>query len=427
MDCTPTDAPPRPRKLKVRLDDVADGFAFRLRNPQIVASAFLFLWLIGWTVGCVYLALDAWKNPQLSILLFGIPFWSSWFFVAGLIVYNYTLYESFQLDREGVMFYRQAVIVVLRREVPLAEILEFVPYEDVRQSDGSTSTTYGIELRGLGRHLRFAANLPEAERTWLVYELQEALQSLQADDHLGSARASIDRGSDVSLQESKIGPDRLLPESDVTPQELLVAPASTPLRPPSDTTWHLIDDFDAVNFAERGRMNVTLLVGLTFICAFWNGIVSTFVCTLWGVIPGAPQPGLEWWGMFFFLIPFEVIGLCMLAALLLALMEPLRTTCWSFSPDHVRCRIAWLGALGWSWHYPVYGYGSLKILDDQPGLKHFLPKSASDETGSRSALVVVDEDNTEVCTVSDLSLGEARWMGDVLLRYHPEWFPRQGT
>lgn len=422
MDRASPDAPPRPRKLKVRFDDLPDGFAFRLRNPQMGLVAFLSLWLIGWTVGCIFLAMQVWQDPQLGMVLFGIPFWVSWFFVAGLITYHVTVHESFCLDQQGVTFSRQTVIVLLRREIPLAELREFSIYEEIQKSDESTTTTYGIELRGQGRSLRFAANLPEAERAWLCHELQATLQQLQAVDHLDLACANIDSDGGDAQYTGRPDSAQATTESDVAQQQFILAAANTPLQPPSDSTWRLSDDIQAVRFTERGRLSLTMLLVMTFVCTFWNGIVSVFLCVLWGIMPGAPPQGLEWWGMFVFLIPFEAIGLLMVVGLILTLLEPVRTTSWTFSGDLIQCRTAWLGLFGWSWNYASPDYGRLKVIDQQTDRKQFIPTTQGATAGMQSALVVVDTDNTEICTIPRLSLGEARWMADVLLQNHPDWF-----
>lgn len=424
MDCAHTDAPPQPRKLKVRLDGLPDGFAFRLWNPQLGLVAFLFLWLIGWTVGCIFLGIQVWNDPQLGMVLFGIPFWISWFFVAAFIIYCLTMHESFCLDQQGVTFYRQAVIVLLRREIPLAELREFSTYEEVQKSDESTTTTYGIELRGQGRSLRFAANLSEAERTWLCYELQATLRQLQAEDHRGLALADTDPDEDDSQYRGRQESAPAATDLDVAQDQFILEAADTPLQPPSDSAWRLSDDIQTVRFAERGRLSLMMVLGMAFICTFWNGIVSVFLCVLWGVMPGAPPQGVEWWGMFVFLIPFEAIGLLMVVGLIFTLLEPVRTTSWTFSPDHIRCRMAWLGLFGWSWNYASPDYGRLKVIDLQTDRKQFVPTIPGDTAGMQSALVVVDPDNVEICTITRLSLGEARWMADVLLQNHPDWFAR---
>ncbi len=63
------------------------------------------------------------------------------------------------------------------------------------------------------------------------------------------------------------------------------------------------------------------LLGAVLICLFWNGIVSVFVSEMIGGFRlGRPQ-----WFLTFFLIPFEIVGLCLLGAVVyqfLALFNP---------------------------------------------------------------------------------------------------------
>ena len=106
------------------------------------------------------------------------------------------------------------------------------------------------------------------------------------------------------------------------------------------------------------------LLGLLFVCLFWNGIVSIFI---WGLYSGEMEGDMGvmgWWGMFVFLIPFEVIGLAMLAGFLVTLFDPFRRTSWSFGHNVIMHRIAYSG-IGISWNYPAPTECSLEIHTDE--------------------------------------------------------------
>ena len=165
-----------------------------------------------------------------------------------------------------------------------------------------------------------------------------------------------------------------------------------------------------------------------FVNLFWNGIVSVFVLQLLGAGPNGIAPlGAEWWGLFFFLIPFEAIGLAMFVALLAALLEPVRRTVWTFSRQSIVCRWTWLGA-GRTWNWPVEQLARLEIRRDDPSVKKTfrasLKFSASTEgDGAEYRLLMVGPEESELCSIDGLTEGEALWMGDTLLRQRKEWFP----
>src|SRR5262249_13157931 len=113
-------------------------------------------------------------------------------------------------------------------------------------------------------------------------------------------------------------------------------------EPPTDCNWRVTNDPETFEFWQKGRLNIGALAGLLFVNAFWNGIVSVFVMTLFGLMPGNNGPqGWEWWGLFVFLIPFEVIGLLMFAALVVTVLEPFRRTAWRFEHERILSQWRW--------------------------------------------------------------------------------------
>ena len=187
-------------------------------------------------------------------------------------------------------------------------------------------------------------------------------------------------------------------------------------------------DFDEFAFTRRGRLGCAAVGGLVFINLFWNGIVSVFVMVLLGLAPvGERMQGGEWWGLFFFLIPFEVIGLAMLLALLAALLEPVRCTSWAFTRQSIERRWKWLG-IGPTRTWWVKRLDRIQLCREDPSsgasLRSFpnLWADARNDGGAGYRLVVVDKDNREFCSIHGMTLGEARWMADAVLRERAAWF-----
>jgi hypothetical protein len=187
----------------------------------------------------------------------------------------------------------------------------------------------------------------------------------------------------------------------------------------------LIEDPPTFAFRQNGRWNLGALAGVLFVNVFWNGIVSVFVMVLLGRMPiDNPPQGGEWWFLFVFLIPFEGIGLIMVALLVIVVLEPFRRTTWCFERDCIVCR----------WRWPVYcrtrawEVGGLDRLElrwakgsDPRGRQ--AADIATTLTGPLSfELAVVSAVNVDLCTVASLTEGEARWMAGVILERRSEWF-----
>ena len=338
--------PTRPQRLKVALERVGERLHLSYRRREWATGTFLLLWLIGWTVGCVFLAGMVINDPQLFHIAFAIPFWASWVFVFIQVLKAFTLREEFTLDSEGAVYLRRAIFPMSTRTVPLAEIKRFTPCHQVGDSEWGT-WDFGTEMQTLGQPLQFAFGLNVLERTWLQHELNDHLAELKQTPRETPAEAEP---ADAESSPSSVGrQDRI---------ETLSA-AGDPIAPPTDCRWSRDDDFDAIVFRQRGRLDRQSVAGLLFINCFWNGIVGVFVLALCGIGPPVPA-GAMWWGMLVFLIPFEVIGLVMFAALFVAVLEPIRTTTWRFGSNSIDNRWAWPG-IGRSRTYPIDGLERIEL------------------------------------------------------------------
>ena len=414
-------SPARPRVLKTAFERSGQRLELRCRNPQWGGGCFLVLWLIGWTVGCVFLAGMVIQEPRLFSLLFAIPFWASWVFVFCMVVYMFFGREQLELDHRGASFQSRAVLPLRRRFVPLAEIHAFVMSTKVVDSE-SGRTQPGLEMLTAGQSLRFLQGGNLQELQWLCWQLNEHLELLK------QAVAYVTAGETVATPPSV---------SQLVPGESrLLTTAAVPVVAPSDNHWLVAtgsgasEEPDDLRFVQSGRLAFGTLGGLLFINLFWNGIVSVFVAVLRGLAPDDNPPiGPMWWGLFFFLIPFEAIGLAMFVGLLAVLLDPFRRTSWTFARYSIHCRWTWLG-IGPAWNWPIECLSRIEIRRNDPSAKPSLwaslksPNSSVGEGAADYRLLFIDPANIEVCSFDALTEGEARWMGDLVLRQRSDWFDR---
>lgn len=387
----PSDVVPvKPSRLRVDLEETGTSLTVNYRHREWGGGCFLMLWLCGWTVGCVFLAAQIWNKPELFMVAFAIPFWASWFFVFFLLLSMFLQHEELMLSADDLTYSKRIVVPIKTRVIPLAELLRFEDSRTTNFTENDQPKSY-LEMVTVGRPLLALAGLSVDERTWLTWRLNQHLAFLKPEN--------LRRESpEPSLRESS--------------------------EPPSDCSWRCDDSFEGTTFTQRGRAMPAQLFGLLFVNLFWNGIVSVFVMTLIGVAPGGPEIGPEWWGMFLFLIPFEVIGLLMFGALLYVLLEPARRTLWRFERDEVAFRRSWLGLV----HTRRYDATSIERMQLDIGEGGAAPTGRSlvptlQTTASRHIrLRLIDTHNTEVVSITGLTEGEARWMIDCVRRDHPDWF-----
>jgi hypothetical protein len=410
----------KPRKLTVEFDRSAGCLRLQYRRRDWGVGFFMILWLIGWTVGCIWLAWEAINQPQLFHFLFAIPFWASWIFAFLLVLKRFLERERFELDADGVRFSRRAVVSLASRNVPLEEIQAFDAYSVVTDSESNTSER-GIEMQTLGKPVRFGQGLSEPEIAWFKDELNEHLAMARNTD---PRQLSTGVNEEIATHESNLEGDG---DADDRSGERLVMGSSV-IAPPSDTRWRRLSDFSDVIITERGRFEWSTVGTLMFVNAFWNGILSVFIVGLIGGpnIPGPPPGGWMWWGEFVFLIPFEVIGLVMLFALIVGLLEPIRRTTYRFGYQEVTSRTEWMG-IGYTWRQAISGVQRIdlsRVLDvGQTNAKPFGQIRQPSRSGTTSYQIsLIDRSNCETYSIGGLTEGEARWIGDVLLRERPDWF-----
>jgi hypothetical protein len=398
--------PPRPLNLTVELYEQPDGLAVRLKRgggPWV----FLLIWLAGWTVGCVALLFMVIHQPTIGAFAFAVPFWASWVFVASLLTWMLFGRETLLLRADEALFVRSAIVRLSSRVVPRAEIQGF---RECRSSHTENDQHLrGIEMVTLGKPLRLAFRLPDDERAWLIHRLNSYLTATASP---GAARPFLSPPDEARVADPEIERD----EEHQAETETLVA-ERTLSEPPTDGDWRLHDGVDEFAFEQRGRWKAATLGLLLFINLFWNGIVSVFVLVLLGRMPEGDAPqGREWWGLFLFLVPFELIGLGMFAALVLAAIGPWRRTVWRFERYRIVRRTWW----------PVFRttraweIGELDSLELRPG--GAAARSGREDADARFSLAFVSSDHAIVCEIGKLTEGDARWMGGIVLDRRRRWF-----
>jgi hypothetical protein len=408
-------SPRRPARrscLRTRVETSGQRLTIQYRRFE-ASGCFLVLWLIGWTVGCVFLLGLVLTEPTLMHLAFAIPFWASWIFVFCWVMNSFFRREYFELGPEGIEFLCRVVIPIKRCTIPLGEIQGFDSYSKLTDSESNTRA-WGLEVHTHGQGLRFGQGLSDDERAWLIDQLQTHLSHLMPNHNRGGMNLPV--SNDIETPED---PQHAAQQEEPRSVERLTG-AETPLDPPSDSRWMRLDDFHQITFVTRGRLGCGALGMLLFFNAFWNGIVSVFLMQLFGGEDGLE--GVGWWALFVFLIPFEVIGVLMFVALLAALVEPLRRTRWSFAYGGAEWQTTWLG-IGPHRSYPVDQLDRIELRIS--GQERFSFRSTDQDSSpvtSAYRLVFIDKNDLEQFIIDGLTQGEARWIADVILRECQRWF-----
>ncbi|MBN1908134.1 MAG: hypothetical protein JW818_00210 [Pirellulales bacterium] len=421
----------RPERLSFRFAREGERLAVELRTRGRGASCFLVFWLIGWTVGCVFLAGLVIRDPNVFHILFALPFWASWVFVFCQILYTTFGREYFMLDRRGAAHGRKVFVQISQRYVPLDEVKHFQVYRSsVTEND---QPIFGIEMTTLGKTLHMARGLESNERNWLIGQFNDHLASLQAASApLVADRSTPDDESAWTHEDENGETMPARPKHKSARGRRVLTLADQAVEPPSDCRWRREDAFSEIVFSWRGKFHPLAFGGALFITLFWNGIVSVFVCGLLGIGQAPVPPGMMWWGLFVFLIPFEAIGAVIFLGLLAVLAEPFHVRRWTIGRSHVEARSTWFG-VGPGRNWLVVSLDRLEVLPG-PGsrLTRFNLFGKSDELASMGdfsdntrgsfKLSLVDHDNNELCALGNLTEGEARWIGDTILRERPRWF-----
>lgn len=380
----------RPDRLQTSVDMVGDGLRVTRSKRNLVVGCFLSVWLTGWTAGCVMLTTMAIAQREPFLFLFSIPFWAAWFFCVAILGGAVLSRELLTLDSYGLKVSKRAGLWGKTLKIPLSDLRTIlVPNADAV----APNTEPGLVCHGRHQVVEFGQGLPRPELAWLAAVLEETRVRLQ----------------------DWAGP----PLEDI----------SNDLAPPAETAWTSEIEYDDLVLAKRGRWQAAAIGGLLFVTIFWNGIVSVFVALLLGLMPGEGAPdGMEWWFLFLFLIPFELIGLALIAGLAATIAAPFRREVWKFGRSEITHRVTWFG-IGRVKSFEPPRDGRIEAMpmtvsnDESPSLGSRtddgspLPASLA----ARFQVQVIDSRDVEVCTIASLTDLESRWIADLLRRERPEY------
>jgi len=391
------------------------------------------LWLIGWTVGCVFLLVGA-LGGEHFLWLFGVPFWASWLFVAFMLLDNYFGKEYLTINTSGAS-YRKIVLVTVKQLDVLSE--DVIKVRSFRKTEDNESNTfsYGLEIQTQGKPIRFGKGLPKDELRYLKYRIREAL-------HLNSERQLVKtQTGDNANAVPKIRKfpwvvtmgDQAVPEPTQTMHQIEVGTSDVTLR----------DKFLFASGAQNIMSWLAGLGGVTFINLFWNGIVSVFLVAL--IAPDFLESegegeGLEDWGrigLAVFLIPFVVIGLFMIFGWVMTLLGPWIRETWRFDDLEINKRTAILG-FGKTKRTDTRDIDRLEIHEDSNSEKNSesnkslninfgrprknrFTSDEDQEQGTQYRLAFINRDNEVATEIEALTLAEARWIGDHLISAFPQW------
>lgn len=427
--------PAQPKQLSFRTNFEPDRLEVDIPTGSRAIGCFMFVWLLGWTAGCGLLIWRYREEPQWSTLLFATPFWASWIFVVLLTIKTFLGREVFSLDSDGATYYRRTLCFTDRRTtMRIDELLRFGTVDEDYHSDSQLGSVV-VDLQTIGRPIRFGSTLGHLEREWLVHVLQEKLREW---------RKVAGRKSSLPFEAATITFGRPLEGevlSEGAKQRNAVRSASDPaIEPPSDTHWRVRDDFDSVLFWSRGRFHLGALGGVTFLALFINGIVGVFAKQLYWPDAGDEMYGIEWLYRFVFLIPFELVALAALLFWLFVVIEPVRVRSWRVHAERIVWKFAWLG-IGFRRTYRFDRIERLEVRRVKPwNPKAKVTESVGEPNEAQSKrvkfsaaaltapqgsptyeVVFVDGANHDAAKIEGLTLGEACWMADSLLRTHPNW------
>ena len=387
-----SDHQPKTRLVRVKRD--GDELVLRHlwgRSPYSKADGgLLFMFWMAWTAACFFVIRLVMDQPNLLSILFAVPFLAAWMLMFCVLCGMFFGCSYLRIGSNGLTLTRTVLFLRWKRHHRLEEIKGVTEYRAHVAIDegGGSRTEFGLMIVTRGKPLRFAQGVDPAEISGLIDFVRRHLQGLTTGFKLG----------DRSTRPTDAQWDKPFPERT---------------GPPSDSEIELVRDWDHMVFVRRYPLNLANLGVTTFVCFFWNGIVGVFVCHLIREFQ---------WSVFFFLIPFEMIGLHILLNWLAALTSPWWRQEWAFGADTITSRFSILG-LGRTRVYDAQQLASVEIRGNGTVKKKlFSPRSSAERVDRPFALGLVNGDGDDFLVLDELTDGEARWMESelrVLLKRSP--------
>jgi len=358
----------------------------------IVLLAFFAFWtgMLGFMT-CMVLA-----HQRFEILLFLLPFWAVAFGLFAWVANMLFGKTRFVLDKDGLETTWTCLSIRRERQFDLADIRRF---ETKVRHGNKGRRFYSLQIVLQSGNANFSAPAVESTFDDLCKQLNDFLHALKTGDAPDAA------GVPAQWE---------MPEPTVF---VLNSPVQHLDSPPKNR-WQYQMDFNGFSFHFRENGKIATLFGAMGIAAFWNGIVSVFVLLLFGVIGNPPKDG-QWWFVFFFLIPFVLIGLVLFCAALHSFLELFRRTSWRFTYGEAIFRTARLGPARVE-HHELTRWDSLivrvvrdedeKEPEDEGSLREFY------EDGKFWQVAFRDQSEADLAVIDGLYNAEALWLADVVLR-----------
>ncbi len=428
----------------------------------IFLIAFASVWTLVIGAACLSILFDGTEAPWFAFL-FLTPFVIVDFVLWAMLIYAFFGKEVGWLDETGFHREYRCLFVRLRKDVPLSSIRQFKLGRDytVRQNH---QPAICVQIVTADKDINVMRSFTETDRQhWLVAagnailmnlnDWEPVLESTASSDAL-SSNGFVDPSVFDEDEDSAAIVNRFQDEDSDDWKEDELNQGKTEryssidhipdADKPEGTHWKMTADFDKIEFKRRGRWTAGL-IGSLFVAAFWNGIVSVFLCGLFGVMgaqdnaPSTPDAavvqtadnpeaaqsdqgmfdslkdkhmivnkratpffGREWWFMFCFLIPFEIIGLAMIWAFLAQLFAPFTTQSWTFSSS-AAIRKRTLFGIPLTRRYDLLEFSYLEI-------NHYQYKS-----NDKDELTFYDRHDKKIMQIPNLNRADARWIANEAL------------
>ncbi|MBX7168382.1 MAG: hypothetical protein K1X74_18750 [Pirellulales bacterium] len=378
-------------------------------------------WLAGWTAGCVAIANKLFHEPTLENGMFATPFFIGWLF--GALVLLTTIF-----DRQELRLSPDAVALVWRtytgrqvQRVPLAEIRSVdIDVTGTEHSSGGVNRRVRIET--LGKPLTFGGSLSVSDCDAVIREIVRYVEahcpsSLRRDEPHGSSTAAetasgAEAAELLAPRAAGFVQRQAVHRGPRSSAELELTDLSSRVEPPPDTPWRCDQDVDGVSFRWRGRFQLGALVAVLFLNGFWNSIVGIFL------MQAIKQGEI---GLHLFLIPFELIGLLLLAGIPALITMPLWRRRWTCSRHALDCYAGVLG-IGPRRHYDIVGVERISLFDRRNDKYWHGGKVGSDAEGKDYDVLLHDAGETGQIRLGPLTEAEARWVAATIRANCPAWF-----